>query len=137
MMQNFKVKSGRKCLLPTLLLSKSVAGVRVKQRFRPYQTIPRDGGFSRCGTCFAFFSQRYHKYRRGGSPIQERIECRPEGLLHPASPDELPRRVTMNFRAKAVLMDIPFRGPWCFARRESGGYDVDKPFPGDKQCFAG
>jgi hypothetical protein len=43
----------------------------------------------------------------------------------------------MNFRAKAVLMDIPFRGPWCFARRESDRYDVDKLFPGDKQCFAG
>ena len=43
----------------------------------------------------------------------------------------------MNFLAKAVLPDIPFREPWCFARRECGRYDVHKPFPGDKQCFVG
>ncbi len=43
----------------------------------------------------------------------------------------------MNFRAKGVLPDTPFRGPWCFAHRESGRYDVHKPFPGDTQCFAG
>jgi hypothetical protein len=43
----------------------------------------------------------------------------------------------MGLRAKGVLPDTPFRGPWCFAHWESGRYDVHKPFPGDTQCFAG
>jgi hypothetical protein len=68
MMQNVKPNSGRKCFLPTLPFSKSVAGVRVEQRFRLYQRFPRDGGFSRCGTCFAFFSQRYHSTAGAEAP---------------------------------------------------------------------
>ena len=41
----------------------------------------------------------------------------------------------MNFRAKVVLPDTPFKRPWCFAWWESDRYDGHKPFPGDKQCF--